>query len=437
MGKRKNNKGIGLLIVLSAISLLTIIMVGFTYDSKINLINSNNMQNRSQAKLNAESGLRWTLVMMNIYKDLFNKIQLNEQAKNMVTPETLNILWSTPFVFPVPAIGKTSISQKNALDKFNSENFIQGELNVSVKNLSGKLNLNLLRFSLLSIASQDKLNSLYDGDYYQNTEKDPSFAKQFKLLLDNIIQEAIESDEKNDDLENIDTEELVNNIIYYTTDPIVSTVSPCPTCSNSQQSFNAQGIVAKKAPLTDISELYLIPGWNDKLVKLIQNHVTVHGAIVIDVSQITSEILKLIMPEITAQEIADFYKYKNDPDTLDPLNTIASIRRYFTTNTGVAEKDFNDKVTELEKSGIIFGSSASLFEVKSVGKLDRATYSITAIVTLPPLPKPKAEEKKQPQGEPFTGLFTGQQQQQQNKKDEEIEYPDQLLKPRVIYFSIN
>ena len=44
-------RGIALMMVLSTIALLTVIMVSFSFDNKLNVINSNNMQNRAQAKL--------------------------------------------------------------------------------------------------------------------------------------------------------------------------------------------------------------------------------------------------------------------------------------------------------------------------------------------------------------------------------------------------
>lgn len=442
-----NNKGIGLIIVLSAIALLTVIMTSFTFDSKINLINSNNMQSRAQAKLNAEAGLRWSLIMMNIYRDLFNKIEVNESIKKVVPTQTLNILWSTPFIFPIPSPESASISQKSTLNEFNQDNFINGEMNVSVKNLSGKLNLNLLRFSVVNIVSQDKLASLLDGNYYDDLAKSPTFQTQFKAMLDNILKDKLESDEEgNEDLENIDTERLINNIIYYTSDLYLDSVAPCPSCADSAQDFSAAFITPKKAPLTSLSELYLIPGWTDKLVKLIQNHVTVHGAIVIDLNEITAEILKLMMPNLLPQEITEFYEYKNNPDTLETFDNIAAIKKYFTANTSVVGTDFDKKIEELEKSGIVFGATASLFEVKSVGKVDRSTYNITAIVTLPQLPKPSTPpaEPQKPGALPQGSLFGadeinegGDEEQEKKTEGNTYSYPQQLLKPRVIHFSIN
>lgn len=443
MGKRrkpvehKKNKGIGLIIVLSAISLLTIIMVEFSYDSKINFINSNNMQARSQAKLNAEAGLRWTLLMMNIYKELYNKIEINENVKKVVPSETLDILWSTPFVYPIPSMKKSSLSQKETLQDFHENNFMQGNLNVTTRNLSGKLNLNLLRFSIIHIANQGHVNTLNDGDYYEEIEGTPTFTKRFKEMLKRIIKDELESDKKDTEyLENIDADKLVDNIIYYTTDPIVLSTSPCPTCTDSESDFNNELISAKKAPITSLSELYLIPGWNDKLVKLISNHVTVYGANIIDLSEITAEILKLIMPSLTMVEIIEFYEYKNNPDTLETFDTLDAIKGYFTSKTDVNADDFDKRVKELENSGIIFGSTAALFEVKSVGEVDRSSYVITAIISLPYLPRPLPKKKSDSQQ---ASHFSGQQQTQSpdSKPNEKITYPEQLLKPRVIHLGIN
>lgn len=442
-------RGIALMMVLSTIALLTVIMVSFSFDNKLNVINSNNMQNRAQAKLNAEAGLRWSLLMLNIYKELFNKIEVNENVKKVVPSSTLNTIWSTPFLYPIPTLPKASISQKETLTKFHNENFLNGQMNVSVRNLSGKINLNLLRFSIATVSAQGKLKDLYDGDYYEELEKNPTFAKRFKELLDRVIKDKIEQeDEDNSDLEEVDTEQLVNNIIYYTSDPVISTVAPCPRCADAGQEFNNAYLVAKKAPMTSITELYLIPGWTYRLVELIKNHVTVHGSMVVDVSQITAEILKLIMPPITDVEIQEFFEYKNNPDTLETFDNIEAIKRYFTANTSISGSEFDDRVDLLEKSGIVFGSAASLFEVKAVGEVDRSTYSITAIVSMPPLPKPKGGPPAANTGQTGGNLTPnppidpnnpnqGDQQVVPPKNEDQYEYPAQLLKPRVIHLSIN
>lgn len=439
-------RGIALILVLSAISLLTIIMVSFSFDSKINLINANNMQNRAQAKINAESGLRWSLLMLDIYRELFNKLEQHEQAKAFFPPDSLNFLWNTPFIFPLPPMGQLSSAQQDALNEFNDKSFLQGEFNVSVKNLSGRLNLNLLGFSIYKIASQGKLQLLHDGDYYQEQEESPTFAKNFKKMLDNAIQQKVETDYDNrDQYSGINTEELVNNLIYYLTDPMVESISPCPGCQEATQAFNNYYIVAKKAPMTSLSELYLVPGWSHTIIELIQNNITAYGAFVIDLTEITADILKMLIPELNQNEISEFYKYKNSPESIETFNTIESIKKYFQRNTAHSFADFDKRVKELEKAGLQFGSSPSIFEVKSVGKVDRTTYSISAIVSLPVLPSPKPVTKKQqgnsgeiPMEE--VPINTENPQEEKNKKKElkrDIVYPVQLLKPRVIHLSIN
>ena len=154
------------------------------------------------------------------------------------------------------------------------------------------------------------------------------------------------------------------------------------------------------------------------------------------------------MPPITDVEIQEFFEYKNNPDTLETFDNIEAIKRYFTSNTSISSSEFNDRIELLEKSGIIFGSAASLFEIKAVGEVDRSTYSITAIVTMPPLPAPKGGPPTPPTGQTGGNLnpvpITNPNDQNQDpqdvvppKKEDQYEYPAQLLKPRVIHLSIN
>ena len=146
-----------------------------------------------------------------------------------------------------------------------------------------------------------------------------------------------------------------------------------------------------------MSEMYSLPGWDDDLVELIQNEFTVHGAIMVDLNQITDNMLRLLIPRITDQEIKEFFEYKNDPEDPKFFNTIDDFKKYITNIGNIMGADeFDNLVKEFELNNIQFGASPSLFKIISVGEKARATYTLEAYVIIPAKPtyrKPKAGEE--------------------------------------------
>ena len=145
----KNQSGVAIMMVLSAIVLLTTIMMNFSFDSNVNKIKAANIENKGQAKLTAESGLQFAMARLKLYQEAFNYLEKNKAAKDFATPEVLNSIWNFPFVYPIPVSSNMNAIQKESIAKFEKNTFLDGELKLTINNLSQKINLNLLRISLL------------------------------------------------------------------------------------------------------------------------------------------------------------------------------------------------------------------------------------------------------------------------------------------------
>ena len=65
----QNDSGVAIIMVLSAIVLLTTIMMNFSFESNINRIKAYNIENKGQAKLTAESGLQFAMVRLRLYQE--------------------------------------------------------------------------------------------------------------------------------------------------------------------------------------------------------------------------------------------------------------------------------------------------------------------------------------------------------------------------------
>ena len=96
----KGQQGIAILMVISAVVLLTTIMMTFSFDFNVNKIKAYNIQDRGQAKMMAEAGLRFAMTRLRLYKEYFNYVESNEDLKDFVKPEVLNGLWNFPVCLP-------------------------------------------------------------------------------------------------------------------------------------------------------------------------------------------------------------------------------------------------------------------------------------------------------------------------------------------------
>jgi len=388
----QNDSGVAIIMVLSAIVLLTTIMMNFSFESNINRIKAYNIENKGQAKLTAESGLQFAMVRLRLYQEAFNYLETNKAAKDFATPEVLNSIWNFPFVYPIPVTNKMNAIQKESISKFTENTFLQGELNLVINNLSQRINLNLLRVSLLAQAVKANEENTVNEDE-DDVRKDADFNVENQLIRS--LKYSIEKTSEKDEIFSgkyfgLDPINLVNELKVYLSDP-----NSLEDDGGASSEFEKIGLTLKRAPIASFSELYTMPNWDDDLVNLIKGEFTVYGALMVDLNKITDKMLRLLIPSITDQEVKEFFEYRDDPENPKFFNKSEDFKRYIVDVGNVLDSDEYDKrIAKFEVQGLRFGPTPSLFQVKSVGKKDRATYTITAYVSIPAKPalKPKKTE---------------------------------------------
>ena len=388
----QNDSGVAIIMVLSAIVLLTTIMMNFSFESNINRIKAYNIENKGQAKLTAESGLQFAMVRLRLYQEAFNYLETNKAAKDFATPEVLNSIWNFPFVYPIPVTNKMNAIQKESISKFTENTFLQGELNLVINNLSQRINLNLLRVSLLAQAVKANEENTVNEDE-DDVKKDADFNVENQLIRS--LKYSIEKTSEKDEIFSgkyfgLDPINLVNELKVYLSDP-----NSLEDDGGASSEFEKIGLTLKRAPIASFSELYTMPNWDDDLVNLIKGEFTVYGALMVDLNKITDKMLRLLIPSITDQEVKEFFEYRDDPENPKFFNKSEDFKRYIVDVGNVLDSDEYDKrIAKFEVQGLRFGPTPSLFQVKSVGKKDRATYTITAYVSIPAKPalKPKKTE---------------------------------------------
>ena len=418
---RLNQNGVGLLLVMSSIALLTFLIATFTYNTSLNKIKVYNEQESFQARLTAEAGLNFALSKLKLYKTAFNGLQKNESLKSIISPEKLESIITQPFVYPIPVnMNKLNLIQKTLINDFIKNTVIEGEMIVEIQSISNFLNPNNLAVPFIETKTndEDKDPSVDDNSSDSSTGADPeddeekkpeensptkdkneilmNNEKTFIEMLSNEIQKKIEEDEEfSSAYSDVDPTLLIKELKFF--------VSRDELFKDDQRTdieilYSEKNISPKHAPLEHIDELYLLAGWDDNLINLIKDKLSVYAAAIIPLNEINEKHLKMIFPELTEQQVKDFFLQRDGSKELEidptPLNSFEDFKKLCTETLDFDTTMFKDRTDLFIKSGYQFGPAGKLFKVTATGKYRNAVYTITAYVDLPILPRPAPTAKK-------------------------------------------
>ncbi|MFA7612830.1 MAG: hypothetical protein WCY48_01250 [Candidatus Caldatribacteriota bacterium] len=435
-----NQKGVALIMIMTAIIFLLAIYSEFTFESKISRIKTTNILDKSQAKLMAESGLQLAMTRLKLYVEAYNKVQSNENAKNTVSPQLLNQLWEVPFMYPIPVPPNASAAFKNTVDSFEKESILEGEMRVSIQSISNRINLNQLRMSYLTFNPETDVEristplDISETAIHDNVSVDQSLYYMLRTL---ITRKSDQDEAFAEKYSRVNYQELISNLKYYISDQGI--LAQDPFAAQASSAFQQNNITPKYGPLSSSSEIYTIPGWDDDLVELIKNEFSFYPTNQIDLNKVSGNMLKLLFPNLMEDDIEEFFNYKNDPQRPRHFNTTDDLKQYFVnTARNLTEEYFNQRIEMFTKQGITFSSNPNLFRVVSEGIYNRSTYTLVAIVSVANQATSVTPQgnSQSPGGEPggttgATGDSSG------GIRGEDTEQNTQLTEPRIIEIQVN
>jgi hypothetical protein len=437
----KNQSGVALMMVITTVVILTAVMADFTFETKINKIKSSNILDRAQARLLAEAGLNFSIVRMRLYKEAYNLLQTNKNAKSFVNTETLNLIWNLPFVYPIPELPNFSMNQKEMIKEFQKNTLLDGQLNVSIQNISTGMNLNLLRISSL-MQLEDEAKKEQGTDTEEEISEEELAEYKIENQLINSLRKNIELTRETDEEffarnAGLELNELIGVMKYFLSDP-ESYMDDYVAIS--QGKFQEINQIPKFSPFSSVSELYLLPGWTDELIDLIINEFSVHGSVMIDLNKITAKMLKMLIPNINEDEIREFFEYRDKPEDPHYFNDLKDFQDYIVTTANLmSTEEFDDRFNKFEKAGMKFGPAPSLFKIVSAGIKGRATYKLTAYVILPARPAPiqNPQTTKPPTPNPPSDTEPPESTPPETNPVKPTEQPTQLMEPKIIEIFVN
>lgn len=429
--------------VMTSITILTFLLADFTFETKINKLRVYNQQDMTQARLNAEAGLTFALAKLRLYQEAFNILEKNESAKKMIGPRTLETVVTQPFMFPIDdsLLKKANLIQRSAAQEFIKSVILQGKLMVSISSMSGLLNPNTMRVpSLVEGEEDDNSPESSDPDDSDKEKKNatPPHAYIEKQIYETLFA-AFDAKREEDEVfdaryGNTNVDLLVKELKYYVNDP--GRLSG-QEYSDIEGQYAEDNTRPKHAPLVSMSELYLLKGWDDPIIDLIKDNLSVHEISILPVNEITKSQMKALFPNLTEIQLDEFFKAKNgdSKEGIPPkeFNSVQDFKDFIVKDLGASsESNFDERLKEFENAGIRLGVVGKLFKVVSRGEFGRSTHEITAYVDLPVLPAPNPKKKKAGEGQTTDGNEDLTETKTSTSGKDSKPPPTQLMEPRVV-----
>ncbi|MDA9793309.1 general secretion pathway protein GspK, partial [Bacteriovoracaceae bacterium] len=264
-----------------------------------------------------------------------------------------------------------------------------------------------------------------------------------------LLRQGIESKKEQDEFfedkyASIDPNTLVSSMKYFISEKTTFEDNNTPELVSE---FDTIGMELKYTPFSSKSELHLLAKWDDELINLIKDQVTAHGSVMIDLNKINSNMLEVLIPDISQEQVKEFFEYRDDNENPHFFNTSEDFKKYIIGTSGImSEEAYDDRFEKLEKNGLKFGPSPTLFEINAIGKYNNTIYSLTAIVSIPAEPDPSKEElenagsNKEEEGKDKEEETEEEETEEEKEKEEGEEEKAPIIKlmePRIQEIYVN
>jgi type II secretory pathway component PulK len=144
-------------------------------------------------------------------------------------------------------------------------------------------------------------------------------------------------------------------------------------------------IPLKGAPFYSVSELHQVPYMDDTLFDLFAPNLTVLATSGINVNLMSEATLRALIPELTKEEVTEFFKFRDDPEKDNLFKTVDDFFTYMKTNVGYF-RGSDAQVTEfrdnLKKRGLELVTENTTYRIIVRSTVRQATKNLEAWVQL-------------------------------------------------------
>ena len=432
----KNNNGVAIIIVMGAITIMTLLLASFSYFMSINKIRIYSNQDKRQARLNAEAGLNMAMAQLEIFKEAFNLYQKNKSIQSMIPFNVLESALTQPFAYPIPINkGSLNLIQKTAIEDFEESTKLKGSLLMTISPITGFINPNSLMIIQPNTNVENNLNQDTNGS--DDRPLHELMKEELTRILENEIQKKIENDDIfAERFSNLEPEKLTSELQYFVSNP-----SFFDSVDKGEFEILYEDYRPKFAPMISKEEMYLLAGWTEEVVNLIIDRISPHNVTMIPLNKIAKPHLRVLFPKLAEEQIDDFF-IQRDGDPKEelpptPIKNIDDFKRVVKMVSSISDSEINKRLDELKKLGLELSIASKIFKVEITGTYRQISQTITTIIDLPVLPtslekkeetNPSRSDENDGANNSGSSTNTSTPPDQNNKE----ETPTELMSPRIV-----
>lgn len=384
--KSKNESGMALFMVLSAITVLSILVTEFTYVAQVNSRMATDSSNTIRARSLAMTGLKISLLRLKIYREIIFLSQSNEQtgaAIKAVPRSLLQQIWAFPFIYPIPnTMPGLSMGAKMQLEKFEKESSLKGNYTAIIEPEDSRLNLNLALIDFLPTIQPSTNPSTNPNSPSSPIQSDPVAQKStgpdveasregLRAALDRLISQELENDTNfRESYNGFKTDELWDNILSW-----------IDYAHQSRTRSLTQKIPYKRAPMYDLTELRQIAPIDDTLYDFFSSHVTATVPTGVNINQMGRGVLSTLLPDLIPAELDDFFAYRDSKEDDNLFGSVDAFWKYLKEKTrSYSDSNIDRAKEEFVKRGIRLTVEEDLFRIKVKAQVEDASRTLEALV---------------------------------------------------------
>jgi type II secretory pathway component PulK len=441
-GEKGNSAGIALFMVLAAVAILSVLITEFTYIASINQKMAYDSLDLVKAHYVAKSALKLSLLRLKAYQHI--KAFINGAAggaagagaaggaAGLVPKGAVEKIWSFPFFYPLPTnIPGMGAADRDAIEKFQKESNLEGRFTAAITSESARYNLNqnLQTFSASAQPSPGPSGQPRPGASpnpppsptpgsspnpqasFSPDEARKSMTEYFTQILTTKFEDDPDFAQEHRDLRIEDVMDQVfgwNDRTYERKNP-----------------SDRDPMKFRRSPYNTVTELHMLPIITDELYDLFAPTLTVSSTPGININTMEEQTLKILVPGITKEEVADFFKFRDSEEEDNLFKTEEDFFKYLQNNVAIFRRSASDvdrfKQELAKRTRLVVDETQ--FKITVTAQVNQSSELIEAWVTTSqsqttsqpttpgtpktgpsPQPQPQPGAEGAPQTRPDTGL---------------------------------
>lgn len=334
MKRYKNQQGVAMMMAIATMVVLSILAAELVYQTSVYSGIVFRQRDQLQARLLARSALRMGLLQLKAAE------KAKTAAKNLGGGEGLtDRIWQTPLILPPPEPKGLSRTDQQALEGFRKSLGLNGTISVSISAESDRLSLNNLVW--LTKAQEDaarggggggdKVDPCIDGvtgeripgcvtppeppkppiDPEKKKEALAKIKKNYVEILDQLLEQKRKSDDDfREKFATVNAETLIGNLIAWM-DPETKTDGDNRDKEDYYTRLETPYAI-KNSPLNSESELYMVKGFSDPIVKLVTEHFSIQSSSSVNPNKATLSLLQALIPELNNEDLTKIETKRNE-----------------------------------------------------------------------------------------------------------------------------